>query len=99
VASWQCDEPMPFSDLSVDLLPLILCQLSESRQLANACLVSKTFYTFAAPALYERPCLWNTSQLAKLFRTLAQNRRLALHVRFLGRFHSSISCIICKLMI
>jgi hypothetical protein len=77
---------MPFSDFSVDVLPLILCQLAEPCQLANACLVSKTFYTYAAPPLYERVCTCDIS----LFRTLAHNPTLALHIRFLGPFYSSL---------
>lgn len=43
-----------FSDLPVDLLPLILEQILKASHLAQICLVNKTFYDFAVSQLYAR---------------------------------------------
>ncbi|KAI0366515.1 hypothetical protein BV20DRAFT_640211 [Pilatotrama ljubarskyi] len=71
-----------FSDLPVELLPLVVQHIVRPSHLATLCLVNKTFYTFAVPQLYERVFMhaWHKegkAKVIKLFRTLADYPRLA----------------------
>jgi hypothetical protein len=43
-----------FSDLPLELLPLIVRHVLKASQLARLCLVSKSFYEFTTPVLYDR---------------------------------------------
>ena len=43
-----------FSDLPIEILPLILELVLKASHLAQICLVNKAFYDFTAPQLYSR---------------------------------------------
>ncbi|KAI9433061.1 hypothetical protein H4582DRAFT_1991019 [Lactarius indigo] len=75
-----------FSDLPLDLLPLIVASILEAVDVASLCLVDHTFRTFAVPKLYERISIyaWQRSsklRVTQLFRTLAEHPNLACLVR------------------
>ncbi|KZV67676.1 hypothetical protein PENSPDRAFT_611087 [Peniophora sp. CONT] len=75
-----------FSDLPVDLLPLILEQILKASHLGQICLVNKVFYEFSVSQLYSRIIIrhWYhdvKSKVICLFRTLAEHEHLALMVR------------------
>jgi len=74
-----------FLDLPPELVPTVLSHLLKPHHLASTCLVSRTFYQFAAPLLYERPSIypWQREGKAKviqLFSTLAHCHHLARYV-------------------
>lgn len=52
-AAYASTSMATFHDLPLELLPSILHHLVKPDQLATACLVNKTFYTFAAADLYQ----------------------------------------------
>ncbi|KAH8997913.1 hypothetical protein EDB92DRAFT_1792366 [Lactarius akahatsu] len=75
-----------FSDLPLDLLPLIVANLLDPVDVASLCLVNHTFRTFSVPKLYERISIyaWQRSsklRVTQLFRTLAEHPNLACLVR------------------
>ncbi|KAI0324544.1 hypothetical protein GY45DRAFT_1349369 [Cubamyces sp. BRFM 1775] len=75
-----------FSDLPVELLPLVVSHIVRPSHLATLCLVNKTFYTFATPILYERVFIYawhkeGKAKVTKLFRTLAEYTHLAKFVQ------------------
>ncbi|KAI0634610.1 hypothetical protein C8Q77DRAFT_1217663 [Trametes polyzona] len=74
--------PAVFSDLPVELLPLVVQHIVRPSHLAALCLVSKTFYNFAVPLLYERVFIYawhkeGKAKVVKLFRTLSDHPHLA----------------------
>jgi hypothetical protein len=55
-----------FRDLPLELLPLIVANLSEKVHISSLCLVNTVFYTFAIPTLYERIFIYGWQPLSKL---------------------------------
>ena len=55
-----------FRDLPLELLPLIVANLSEQVHIASFCLVNTVFYSFAIPTLYERIVIYGWQQSSKL---------------------------------
>ncbi|KAF8639215.1 hypothetical protein AX17_001700 [Amanita inopinata Kibby_2008] len=77
-----------FSDLPVELLSPIFSYLLKPHQLATVCQVSKTFYDFAIPRLYNKVAVFSwhkdvKTRVVQLFATLASCPHLAKHVRYL----------------
>ena len=55
-----------FRDLPLDLLPLIFANLLEPAHISSLCLINHAFYTYAAPALYERIFIYPWQKSSKL---------------------------------
>lgn len=75
-----------FSDLPLELLPIILVNLLKPHHLALACLVNKSFHTFAVPWLYNHVSIYSWHRegkikVVKLFDTLSRCQQLAKYVR------------------
>ncbi|KIJ91199.1 hypothetical protein K443DRAFT_115368 [Laccaria amethystina LaAM-08-1] len=74
-----------FSDLPLELLPIILVHLIKPHHLASACLVNKLFHTFAVPWLYNHVSIYSwhkegKTKVVRLFDTLSRSHQLAKHV-------------------
>ncbi|TDL27812.1 hypothetical protein BD410DRAFT_712707 [Rickenella mellea] len=75
---------MEFNDLPQELLPLIIQQIVKPQHLAWSCPVSKMFYRYAVPRLYERAAIFAWYKEGKIREapwTLANCPHLARHVR------------------
>ncbi|KAF8065030.1 hypothetical protein FPV67DRAFT_166766 [Lyophyllum atratum] len=75
-----------FSDLPIDILPLVISHLLKPHHLASSCLVNKTFHRFTIPKLYERASIYawqrdGKAKVVQLFNTLAHCPQLAKYVR------------------
>ncbi|KAF8902526.1 hypothetical protein CPB84DRAFT_1814867 [Gymnopilus junonius] len=73
---------MLFLDLPIELLPEILEHVIKPQHLASACLVDKTFRSFATPRLYDRISIYSWHRegkvkVIKLFDTLSRHPYLA----------------------
>lgn len=55
-----------FSDLPLELLPITLVNLLKPHHLASACLVNKSFHTFAVPWLYNHVSIYSWHREGKI---------------------------------
>lgn len=64
----QVEELAQFTDLPVELLPIVVQHIVRPSHLAAVCLVNQSFYTFASPLLYERIFIyaWHKEGKAKV---------------------------------
>ena len=69
-----------FSDLPIELLPLILQQIIKASHLAQICLVNKVFYDFAVPQLYSRIIIrhWYHDVKSKVWKAVIALEALAI---------------------
>ncbi|GLB39724.1 hypothetical protein LshimejAT787_0702340 [Lyophyllum shimeji] len=75
-----------FTDLPIDILPLVVSHLIKPHHLASSCLVNRAFHQFTVPRLYERASIYawqreGKTKVVQLFTTLAQCPHLAKYVR------------------
>jgi len=54
-----------FSDLPLDLLPVIVASLQEPVHIASLCLVNRVFHLFSVSKLYERIVIYPWHQSSK----------------------------------
>ena len=57
---------LKFSDLPLELLPIIFAHLIKPHHLALACLVNKPFQTFAVPWLYSHVSIYSWHKEGKI---------------------------------
>ena len=64
----RVEELAQFTDLPVELLPIVVQHIVRPSHLAAVCLVNQSFHTFTAPLLYERIFIyaWHKEGKAKV---------------------------------